>query len=372
MKPKVLMAGRMRYRLPLDTSLQRKFDALGRELDLRVLGTAPPGAATHNGVFRLVPPFRARPLDGAAFYAALPFRIAGELRRFRPAAVLTQSPYEAAAALLGRRLARQSARVVVDVHGDWRTFTRLYGSPARRLLAPIADRLAVAALRRADGVRVLSPFTGTLVRDAGIEPAAEFPAFMDLEPFLAPPRPLPTRPTALFVGVLERYKNVDGLSEIWRRAAPRVPDATLHVVGSGTLQHVVENLIAAFPNQTTWSRKLRTEDVVEAMDASTLLLLPSRSEGMPRVVVEALLRGRAVVGSRAGGIPDIVEDGVNGVLLDPDDHEAFGETLVRLLSDRNEAERLAAAARRSGESLAATPEEYAASVRELVDRVRER
>lgn len=365
------MAGRMRYRLPLDASLQRKFDALGRELDLRVLGTAPPEGPTQNGVFRLVPPFRARPLDGAAFYAALPFRIARELRRFKPAAVLTQSPYEAAAALLGRRLARQPARVVVDVHGDWRTFTRLYGSRSRRLLAPLADRLALAGLRRADAVRVLSPYTRTLVTNAGIEPAAEFPAFMDLEPFLVPPGPLPKRPTALFIGVLERYKNVDGLAEIWRRTAPRVPDATLHVVGSGTLQHVVEDLVASLPTQTTWSQRLRSEEVVEAMDSSTLLLLPSRSEGLPRVVVEALLRGRPLVASRAGGIPDIVVDGVNGVLLDPDDHEAFAETLVRLLSDRREAERLAAGARRSGEPLVATPEEYATSVRELVDRVRE-
>lgn len=372
MKPRVLMAGRMRYRLPLDASLQRKFDALGRELDLRVLGTAPPEGPIENGVFRLFPPFRARPLDGAAFYAALPFRIAGELRRFRPAAVLTQSPYEAAAALLGRRLARQPARVVVDVHGDWRTFTRLYGSQKRRLLALLADRLAVAALRRADAVRVLSPYTSALVRDAGVEPAAEFPAFMDLEPFLAPPRPLPERPTVLFVGVLERYKNVDGLSEIWRRTAPRVPDAMLHVVGSGTLQHMVEDLVAALPNQTTWSRTLLTGDVAEAMDGSTLLLLPSRSEGLPRVVVEALLRGRPVVASRAGGIPDLIKDGVNGVLHDPDNREAFGETLVRLLSDRSEAERLAAAARPSSEHLVATPEDFAASVRELVDRVRQR
>lgn len=366
------MAGRMRYHLPLDASLQRKFDALGRELDLRVLGTAPSGASTESGAFRLVPPFPARPLDGAAFYAALPFRIAAELRRFKPAAVLTQSPYEAAAALLGRRLARQPARVVVDVHGDWRTFTRLYGSKARRLLAPLADRLAVAALRRADAVRVLSPYTRTLVRNAGIEPAAEFPAFMDLEPFLVPPRPLPERPTALFIGVLERYKNVDGLLEIWRRTAPRVPEAMLHVVGSGTLGHVVQDLIALLPQQTTWTPRLPTEDVVEALDASTLLLLPSRSEGLPRVVVEALLRGRPLVASRAGGIPDLVEDGRNGVLLDPDDHDAFAETLVRLLSDRSEAERLAAAARPSGERLVATPEDYAVSVRELVDRVRER
>lgn len=367
MRPKVLIAGRTRYRLPLEPSLRRKFDALERELELRVLGSAPRRAPTRNGVFRLARPCPARPLDGVAFYLALPFRIAREVRRFRPAAVLTQSPYEAAAALIGRRLAGRHPSVVVDVHGDWRTFTRLYGSPARRLLAPLADRLSAAALRRADAVRTVSPYTSALVRKAGVEPAAEFPAFMDLEPFLAPPRPLPERPTALFVGVLERYKNVDGLADMWHRAAPRVPQATLHIVGRGTLGRVVEELVSSLPSQTTWSQKLRTEEVVEAMDASTLVILPSRSEGMGRVIVEALLRGRAVVGSRVGGIPDLVEDGVTGVLVDPGDHDGFAEALVRLLSDRAEAERLARAARPSAERLLITPERYAASVRQLVD-----
>jgi glycosyltransferase involved in cell wall biosynthesis len=359
----------MRYRLPLDASLGRKFDALRNEVDLRVVGSAPPGAPTGDGVFQLARPFPARALDGAAFYLALPVRIARELRRHPADAVLTQSPYEAAAALLGRRLAGARSRVVVDVHGDWRTFTRLYGSPVRRLLAPLADRLAAAALRNADAVRTVSPYTSALVREAGVQPAAEFPAFMDLDPFLAPPLPLPERPAALFVGVLERYKNVDGLAEIWRRVAPKVPQATLHIVGCGTLVGVVEELVHEFPSQATWSQRLRTEQVVEALDAATLLVLPSRSEGMGRVVVEALLRGRPVVASRVGGIPDLIEDGVTGRLLEPDDHDGFADALVELLSGREEAERLSAAARPAGERLVAAPADYAAAVRELVDRV---
>lgn len=369
-RPRVLMAGRTRYRLPLDPSLARKFEALREEVDLRVLGSAPAGAPTANGVFRLAPPVRPAPLDGALFYARLPFRIARELRRFRPQAVLTQSPYEAAAALAGRALARSDARVIVDVHGDWRTFTRLYGSPRRRLLRPVADRLAAAALRRAHAVRTVSSYTSRIVRGAGVEPAAEFPAFMDLEPFLREaPRPLPERPQALFVGVLERYKNVDGLAEIWRRAAPRVPDARLRIVGRGTLVPLVERLVAELPGQTEWTPELPAEGVARAIDESTLLVLPSRSEGLGRVVVEALCRGRPVVASRVGGITDLVRDGENGLLLEPDDPDAFADALARLLADRAEAERLAAGARPSAERWLQTPAEYARRVRELVDRV---
>ncbi|HZC14006.1 MAG TPA: glycoside hydrolase family 15 protein, partial [Thermoleophilaceae bacterium] len=55
----------------------------------------------------------------------------------------------------------------------------------------------------------------------------------------------------------------------------------------------------------------------DALDASTLLVLPSRSEGMGRVIVEALCRGRPVVASRVGGIRDLVVDGENGILVEP-------------------------------------------------------
>ena len=224
MRLRVLLVGRTRYRLPLEPSLRRKFDALAAEMDVRVLGSAPEGAPTGDGTFRLAPPVRPRPLDGLAYHGLLPLRVARELVRFRPDAVVVQGPHEAAGVLLARALVASEARVVLDVHGDWRTATRLYGSRARRLASPLADGLAGLAVRRADAVRTVSGFTTGLVRDAGVEPAGVFPAFMDLEPFLErPPEPLPERPAALFVGVLELYKNVDGLAAAWRLAQPRVP-----------------------------------------------------------------------------------------------------------------------------------------------------
>ena len=72
-----------------------------------------------------------------------------------------------------------------------------------------------------------------------------FAAYMDLDPFLATePAPLPERPVALFVGVLERYKAVDVLADAWRLVAARAPDAMLHIVGRGALRAVVEQLVA--------------------------------------------------------------------------------------------------------------------------------
>jgi glycosyltransferase involved in cell wall biosynthesis len=185
---------------------------------------------------------------------------------------------------------------------------------------------------------------------------------MDLELFLdRPPAPLPGAPRILFVGVLERYKNVELLAAAWRRVAERVPGAHLHLVGDGSQRAVVEAVVGP---SATWSRRLTQEQVARALDDALALVLPSRSEGLPRVVVESFARGRPVVATRAGGIADAVEDGINGLLVD--DEEGLVEALVRVLEDRALAERLAAGAAASVERWQATPGDYAARVEALV------
>jgi glycogen(starch) synthase len=218
-------------------------------------------------------------------------------------------------------------------------------------------------------VRTISTYTTELVRAAGVEPAATFPAFMDLERFLGPVVPLPERPDAVFVGVLERYKDVDGLAEAWRLAAPRLPGSRLHLIGTGSRARVAERLVRALPDQTEWTRAVPNDEIPSVLDAARALVLPSRSEGLGRIVVEALCRGRPVVATRVGGITDLVRDGENGLLVPPRDPSALADAIVRVLSDRGLAERLAAAARPGVEAWIATPEAYARRTRELVEQV---
>ncbi len=367
-KPKLLMVARGRYRFPLDAPQRRKFDALSEQFELRVLGNAAARKTDADPRFVLAAP--APLLDGPAFFVALPARAARELRRFRPHAVLVQGAHETAMVLLGRKLARAQTPVVLDLHGDWRAATRLYGSRLRRLAEPVADAVASAAVRRADAIRTISDFTTGLVRSLGREPVAVFPAYVDLASFLErPPAPLPDEPSLLFVGVLERYKNVDGLCAAWRLAAPRVPGSRLRLIGRGRGAGRVERLVADLPDQTSWTPQVSQADVAAALDTSWALALPSRSEGLPRIAIEAFCRGRGVVGSRRGGIPDIVDDGVNGLLVDADDTTGLADAFVSVLSDRARAERLATGARASAERWIAGPDEFARRTRELVDRV---
>jgi len=103
MIPRVLFVSRERFRLPLDGAQKRKWDALAAVVDHRVLAAAPDGSPKADERFRLIGPARPRVLDGALFYLLLPWRIARELRRFRPEAALVQGVHEAVAFLFARR-----------------------------------------------------------------------------------------------------------------------------------------------------------------------------------------------------------------------------------------------------------------------------
>jgi glycosyltransferase involved in cell wall biosynthesis len=360
MTPRVLFVGPTRYALPLPVGLERKFTALGDQLDYRVLARGD----GRDERFRLVP------ADGKSFYARLPGRVRAELRAFRPNVVVAEDPRTAAIVLLVRALTPGlKPRVVCEVHGNWRHATRLYGSPLRRVASPIVDALDRYGVRHADAVRALSGYTARLVEDArGRAPDAVFPTYSDLAAFTERPlQPLPDRPTALFVGVLEPYKNVDALAAAWRLVLPQVPEAKLVVVGKGSRGSTIARLARENDRSVEHVAELSPDKVAAAFDKATVLVLPSRYEGLGRVVIEAFARGRGVVASRAGGILDLVEDGKEGLLVGVDDIEGLATALVRVLSDRSLAERLSAAAHARFQEWNQSAEQWATEMRRLVD-----
>jgi glycosyltransferase involved in cell wall biosynthesis len=368
-RPRVLFVGRARYSLPLPAWLAKKWDAVEQELDYRVIGAATEGSGPSDDRFWLARPARPQRLDGLLFYLRLPLRLRRQIRSFQPQAIFASDPFLGAAALAGRALARRRVPVIVEVHGDWRTFSRLYGSPARRLISPLADAIAAYVVRRADATRAVSSFTAGLVEETrGVPPSAVFTAFSDLSAFSErAPAPLPDRPTAAFVGALEAYKNVEGLATAWRLVADRLPEAGLMIVGSGSQRAVVDKLVADFPGRVDHDEWLEPEAVSERLDAATVLVLPSWPEGLGRVIIESFARGRAVVATDGGGIPDLVTHEVEGLLVPPSDSMALGSALERVLADRELAERMGAAARVRYGDWHSTPEQLAGEMRALVE-----
>jgi glycosyltransferase involved in cell wall biosynthesis len=357
MNPRVLFVGRTRYRLPLDPGLARKWDALSEVMEVRVVASG----TGRDPRFHLVP---RRPLDGPSFYTALPWVVAGELRSFRPDVVIAESVFEAAPVEVAVRLARSRALVVAEVHGDWRVWSSHYGSRARAALRPASNAVAAFGVDHADAHRAVSGFTASMLEARGRTPVGVFTTYSDLTAFAGSLAPVPEEPRVLFVGVLERYKNIEGLAAAWRLASQAVPGAELHLVGQGTLTEVAEGLARA---GATWDPRLQPPELARALDGARALVLPSASEGLPRVAIEAFARGRAVIGTRAGGIPDIVEDEVNGLLVELGDAAGLAHAIERIVTDHELAVRLGAAAGQASARWVSTPEEYAGRVRAVVD-----
>jgi glycosyltransferase involved in cell wall biosynthesis len=352
---RVLFTGSARYDLPLAPEVARKWDALSERLDVRVIG--------RRGRVEAEDP-RFATIDaagGPGFYARLPLAVRREARAFRPDVIVAQSPYEGATLLPVLPLLRPRPRLIVEVHGDWRTASRLYGSRARGAIAPLSDLAARTALRRADAHRALTAHTAELIEDAtGRRPVGTFPTYFDLGSFEAdPPRPVPERPAVAWVAVLERYKNPDGFVAAWRRVARELPEARLTMVGDGPLRPVVDELARELPETVTLVPRMTPAEIARLLDDSTLLVLPSRMEGMGRVIIEAFARARPVVASAVGGIPDLVDHDRNGLLVPPEDEERLAAELLRVLRDRGLAERLGGAAHEDAKRLRWTPERFA-------------
>jgi glycosyltransferase involved in cell wall biosynthesis len=300
-----------------------------------------------------LPVVRPKALESVLFYSLAPPLAVG-LAAGRRAAVVCQSPYEAIGAVaLARALPRGfRPRVVVELHGDWRSASRLYGGAGREPFAALADDLATSALRRADRVRVIGEFTEELARRAGFDgPIDRFPTFSEYDLFLdEPPAGQPETASVLFVGALERVKGVDVLLDAWQLVRDGHPEVRLVIVGKGSMEEEVRRR-AAGNSDIEMVGSVPRETLRELIDAATLVVLPSRSEGLGRVVLEASARSRPVVASRVGGIPELVEDGETGVLVQPEDAAALAAAVLRILDDPAAATEMGERGRRRALSL---------------------
>jgi glycosyltransferase involved in cell wall biosynthesis len=350
--PRVVLLGRTRIDPSDMAPFEQKLRIFEANAETTVIGTG--RGLRRIGATRLIGvPWSATPLiGGPAFYVLGPVLATLWAAGRTSAAIVCQSPFEAAGCILLRDAipARLRPRVVVEVHGDWRVSSRLYGSWGRRLLAPAADQVAGWAVRRADRVRTVSGWLEALVRDAGFRGGFDrFPAFSDFRAFLGPePSSPPAQPRAAYIGALIGPKGLDVLFEAWRDVTAQVPDARLCLVGEGPLDRELRDLARrlGIAGSVSFEGGLVSGGVRAALDRSSLLVLPSRSEGMPRVVLEALSRARPVVASRIGGVPELIQHGRTGLLLPPGDAHELAEALAALLGNRERLRRMGDEGRR--------------------------
>lgn len=152
------------------------------------------------------------------------------------------------------------------------------------------------------------------------------------------------RTAGLFVGRLVKEKNLGCLVRALASLDPG-QRPWLAIVGDGPLREETEASVIAASLQADVRFLGERPDSGALMQATDFLVLPSAYEGMPNVVLEAMMSACPVVGSKVGGIPELIEDGVTGLLFPSDDAPALAALMQRLGCDPALRERLASAAR---------------------------
>jgi glycosyltransferase involved in cell wall biosynthesis len=164
-----------------------------------------------------------------------------------------------------------------------------------------------------------------------------------------PQRPsLSFPPTIAFAGRFVPQKGVDVLLRAFASVLESVPQARLLLAGDGPERHPVDRLITSLGVSPSVTRLgyVSQAEVERCFAAAWVQAVPSRfAEAFGLVAIEAMMRGTAVVASASDGLTEIVSDGQTGFLVPPGDAGALAAALVRLLSNRELAERLGEAGR---------------------------
>ncbi len=165
----------------------------------------------------------------------------------------------------------------------------------------------------------------------------------------APVAPALPHPFLLCVCRHVHKKGVDTLLSAFAIASREVPALSLVLVGSGPLldAHRALARTLGIEPRVHFIGDVAHTDVPAFLAASTLCVVPSRAEPFGLVILEAALYQKAIVGTRVGGIPEILTDGIDGLLVSPDDPTAMAARIVRLLRDPELRETLGLRARQT-------------------------
>jgi glycosyltransferase involved in cell wall biosynthesis len=215
------------------------------------------------------------------------------------------------------------------------------GASAVGYLAHLFAR-RTGAYRKLSRILVPSAFLAEKVRAAGYDDARVvfFPPAIDIRETRAARK----GNYFLYAGRLARQKGVDVLIQAAGLAGPKV---RLKVAGAGPEEGYLKELAAGFaPDKVEFLGHVGARPLADLMASARAVVVPSRwPENTPAVILEAFAAGAAVVASRIGGMPEMVEDGVEGLLVQAEDVRELAGALELLAGDGRKARKFGEAGR---------------------------
>jgi glycosyltransferase involved in cell wall biosynthesis len=253
--------------------------------------------------------------------------------------------------VLGGLVARRTDRAM-----PWVATVHLHTAATRRL--KVYRALDLMLLRLADRVITVSRDQRRLLLRRGVDRRrlCLIPPAVDVDEFARRAgAPRPTRallgfpaevPLVTLVGRLTAQKGVDDFLAAARRIRDERGDVRFAIVGNGPQRLALEVLARELDLEDEVRFTGYRADIASVLATSDLVALPSRAEGLPVVLLEALAMGRPVVATKVGGIPDMVRDGQTGVLIEPNRPDQLADAILALLDAPEAARRLGEEGRR--------------------------
>jgi len=271
------------------------------------------------------------------------WRLARVLKRLKPDVLHAHDAHATAMASLALSLggsARKAPALVVsrrvDFHLRGNSFSRW---KHRQVDCFIAASDAIRQMLVADGV----PPDRTLTVHEGIdiEHVLAAPEVNVHETFYMPHG----APLVGNVAALVPHKGQRHLIEAAHLVVQEIPDARFVILGEGELREQLERQVRDYHLEKHVLLPGFRTDVLGCMKGFDLFAMSSVTEGLGTALLDAMACSLAIVATRAGGIPEIVQDGVTGVLVDPRDHKAMAREIVGLLRDESRRTRMGDAGR---------------------------
>ena len=347
----VLFLSTTRCTIPPDPTLKKKWGGLSPFFQSTVVsfneGTGPFRTEIEGSGWVLLPGAAPRVIRYILhFSVSFLLSLSGALTK-KYHAVIAQSPYEALApalAFIPWKIVGSSAkpRLIIEVHNDWKEGVMLYHrsrfSWIEKLVRTFVGRIS---LYQADAYRSISDYCCKLLPNDQ-KPVFTFPTFTDLESFKEPSMEHMREVTRqhgqkffLYAGMLIYLKGIHHLINAFNSVLKKHPDVKLLIAGKGREEGNLKKLVTQLriDDSVHFVGHLDQQTLGAYTKNSTALILPSLTEGLGRVAIEAHLLERPVIASRVGGLPEIVSDGKTGLLVEPGDEEGLKNAVIKLLEN---------------------------------------
>lgn len=258
--------------------------------------------------------------------------------------------------------------LIVEIHGDWIASPFYYFNiPFESGIKKILSALGRFTLGQADKVRVISEATDKLARrHYKGQPVYRFPTFTDIDIFKNETE-ISYEPFIMYAGWFYRLKGLQFLVKAFGRLQEKYPHFKLRLVGDGPYREDLEALAAKFKvSNIEFAGWKPLAEVKDYMKRCYAFVLPSLSEGLGRVLIEAAMLKKPSIGTNVDGIPDIIQDGVNGYLFEPGNIDELTAKLDSLMGNKELAMKMGEAGRKLVEDKFST-EKYFADYTKMIN-----